>query len=606
MDAAQVERLTDEPQLARRPFGRPERTARSRYLLAIAIYLALALVLWAHVWFTGNVSHAVTCNCGDTVEQVWWLEWLPWALTHGHNPFLTNAIWARLGGVNAMSNTSWFAPAFVLSPVTMLFGPVASYNVSNLLAPVLSGWAMFGLAGRFSTRTGSRIIAGALYAFSPYVLKNTMLGHINLTLTAYLPIAIILVVRLAEHRGRPVRTGVLLGAATIVQFFTGFEVLALTVVTLLMLGVGVAILRPDVLMAAWRDLTTGVVVAASMSAIALAYPMWFYLEGPRHVAGPYWRVTTNHLWQLVDPGDNIYAGTGALRSVGYLGARGPNTMFLGIGIVLFVAISVRFWRRRTSMIILAATAVACWLLESVPAKIWDALPVLESIALARFALPVSLCAALLMAASIDGWWDAARDRCAAIGDQRRRRRATVGVVALVTLAFAPLLVTYSVPLEVTRPTVPMWFRVEAKELPPSVAVVTIPFAYDIQSHPMAWQAETGMSFNLVGGWAFVPGANHMNDEIVSPLGGVVADIRTLSRHPLSITRPKQMAIRSAFLRWRPLVIVVVPQFANVCARAAVEDTLGITPTYSDGSWVWTLSPTTRLGAVRSPSPSGCS
>jgi len=40
----------------------------------------------------------------------------------------------------------------------------------------------------------------------------------------------------------------------------------------------------------------------------------------------------------------------------------------------------------------------------------------------------------------------------------------------------------------------------------------------------------------------------MNDEILSPIGGVVADIRTLSRHPLSITRTQQVAIRTAFLR----------------------------------------------------------
>ena len=312
---------------ARHPFERPERTKRSSYLLAIAVYLSIALVLWANVWFTGNPAHAVTCNCGDTVEQVWWLEWLPWALIHGHNPFLTNAIWARLGGVNAMSNTSWFTPALALSPITLLVGPVASYNVANLLAPVLSGWALFALAGRFSTRTGSRIVAGALYAFSPYVLKNTMLGHINLTLTAYLPIAIILVMRLLDREERPVRTGLLLGAVTIVQFFTGFEVMALTVVTLALFALGVLVVRPEILHRQWRSLVTGLVVAGGLCAVVLAYPLWLFLAGPRHVVGPYWKVTTNRLWQIVDAGDHIFTGDSSLRAVGYLGARGPNTMF---------------------------------------------------------------------------------------------------------------------------------------------------------------------------------------------------------------------------------------------------------------------------------------
>jgi len=70
-----------------------------------------------------------------------------------------------------------------------------------------------------------------------------MLGHINLTLTAYLPIAIILVLRLLDRRERPVRTGVILGVASIAQFFTGFEVLALTAVTIGLLGLGVGLAR---------------------------------------------------------------------------------------------------------------------------------------------------------------------------------------------------------------------------------------------------------------------------------------------------------------------------------------------------------------------------
>src|SRR5580692_1712525 len=185
-----------------------------QHVVAIATYLAVAVVLWAHVWIGGSPAHAITCNCGDTVQQVWWFEWLPWALIHGHNPFLTNAMWSRLGGVNVLSNTSWLAPAAVLSPITLLFGPVASFNVANLLAPVLSGWAAFALTSRFSRLAGARITAGALYAFSPFVLRNTVLGHLDLTLTAYLPLVLLLGLRLLSRQGRPLRTGLLLGALT--------------------------------------------------------------------------------------------------------------------------------------------------------------------------------------------------------------------------------------------------------------------------------------------------------------------------------------------------------------------------------------------------------
>jgi len=46
----------------------------------------------------------MTCACGDPALEMWWLEWLPWALIHGHNPLYTNALYAGTGGVNALAN----------------------------------------------------------------------------------------------------------------------------------------------------------------------------------------------------------------------------------------------------------------------------------------------------------------------------------------------------------------------------------------------------------------------------------------------------------------------------------------------------------------------
>ena len=143
----------------------PPKTKISRQLAAVITYFAVSLMLWAHVWIGANPAHSITCNCGDTVQQVWWFEWLPWAVSHGHNPLLTNTMWARLGGVNVLSNTSWLAPAAVLSPITLLFGPVASFNVANLLAPVVSGWAAFAL-WRVGFR-GERVSALSPALFTP-------------------------------------------------------------------------------------------------------------------------------------------------------------------------------------------------------------------------------------------------------------------------------------------------------------------------------------------------------------------------------------------------------------------------------------------------------
>ena len=506
---------------------RPLRTSPSLHIAAVATYLALALVLWGHVWVGGDPARLITCNCGDTSQQLWWFEWLPWSVTHDHNPLLTNALWARLGGVNALSNTSWIVPATVLSPITLLFGPIASVNVANLLAPVLSGWAAFVLAGRISSRTAARLVAGGLYAFSPFVLRNTVIGHVGLTLTVYLPLVLLLGLRLLTRGERPVRIGLWLGLLTILQFFTGLEVLALTVITGSLCVVGVVICRPRVLLAARRRLIVAISIGASLVGIVLAYPIWFYLAGPRHVVGPLWPVSSSAPSRILFPGPNVFNAHTSLTTVGYLGPQGPNTDFLGLGLLLGLVVSCPLWCRRRSCLVLAGVGVVCWVLEFIPSWLWANLPFVSSIELVRFALPVSLCVALLLAASIDGWWSVVAARWPSPRDVRRRTCAQFAVVALVIAAFIPLFATYSVPFRVTTGTVPAWFALDASHLPSDTAVLTIPFAYGIASQPMAWQAETNDDFDLVGGWAFVPGGDGVKDEMVSALGGPVAALPRL-------------------------------------------------------------------------------
>ncbi len=570
----------------------------SLHLVAIASNLAVTSILWGHVWFGGSPAHSITCNCGDTVQQVWWFEWLPWALTHGHDPFLTNVMWSRLGGVNVISNTSWLAPAAALSPITLLFGPVASFNVANLLAPVLSGWAAFALAGRFSRLAGARIIAGGLYAFSPFVLRNTVLGHLDLTLTAYLPLVLLLGLRLLSRERHPVRTGLLLGALTILEFFTSLEVLAITAVTGGLCSLGVVICRPRLVKEARRQLVVAALAGASLVSAALAYPFWLYLEGPRHVAGPFWPVASSSASGIISAGANVFNAHTDLRSVGYLGPQGPNVDYLGFGLLVAIAISFPVWRRHRACTVIAGVGVLTWFLEFVPAELWARLPLLSSIVVKRFALPVSLFAGLLIAASIEGWWCAAGRRWPGAAQSMRRRVGRLVIIACTFLAFIPLVDTYSLPFRVTTVEVPTWFQHEAGHLPAGTAVLAIPFAYGIASSPMGWQAEENDDFDLIGGWALVPGGNGVDDEVMSALNGPIAALRTLSTNPRSLTIAEQDAIRSALIRWRPLVVVAIPQYAKQGIVEAVIDTLGFRPTWSDGAWIWNLNRSSRLGPNR--------
>ncbi len=583
---------------------RPPRTRVSWHLIAIVTYLALSLVIWWHVWMGGDPTHAITCNCGDTIQQVWWFQWLPWALAHGHNPFFSDVLWARLGGMNVLSNTSWLAPAAVLTPITQWFGPVASFNVANLLAPVLSGWAAFALAGWITRRPVPRLVAGALYAFSPFVFHNTDLGHLDLTLTPYLPLVLILGLRLLTRDANPVRLGLALGAVTIVQFFTSLEVMALTAVTVVLGGAAVFLTDHGLWRAVRGRLVVASAVAGALCAVVLAYPLWFYLLGPRHVVGPYWKVGSANPLRIVLPGANIFRPDSGLIAVGYLGNRGANTDFLGFGLLVAVAGSWWLWRRRRACVVVAVVGVVSWILEFFPGWLWAKLPLLSSVDLVRFGLPVSLCVALLLAASVDLWWTNVARWSVTSRSVQRLWLARAGVVVATALAFVPLLDTYSVPLRVVTASVPEWYARVAPHLAKGTAVMSVPLTYSVASRPMAWQAETDDSFDLVGGWTFVPGGNGVNDQIMSPPRDPLASLRVMSRYPGCVTPVEQSVVRAAVLRWRPLVIVDDPQFALPESLVAWRDTLGLAPTRVDGMEVWHLYPTTVLGPPTPVAPTG--
>jgi hypothetical protein len=84
-------------------------------------------------------------GCCDAEQTMWYLAWVPYAIRHATNPFFTTQLNAPTG-VNLMWNTSTLLPGLVASPVTILFGPVLSYNLLTALGIVLCVWRSSGLA----------------------------------------------------------------------------------------------------------------------------------------------------------------------------------------------------------------------------------------------------------------------------------------------------------------------------------------------------------------------------------------------------------------------------------------------------------------------------
>ncbi|MGH7933221.1 MAG: hypothetical protein ACREQN_08625, partial [Candidatus Binataceae bacterium] len=110
---------------------------------ALALYGALSILFFGRSVIT-HLGRNYVGMSPDPSLFMWFLVWWPHALVHQLNPFMTQAIWAPQG-FNLAWSTCVPLASWVASPLTALFGPVASYNVLILLAPALTAWIAFML-----------------------------------------------------------------------------------------------------------------------------------------------------------------------------------------------------------------------------------------------------------------------------------------------------------------------------------------------------------------------------------------------------------------------------------------------------------------------------
>jgi hypothetical protein len=595
------------------------------HLAVIGGLLVLSVLAWWQVWLTGHPSSAITCSCGDPALETWWIEWLPWAIIHGHNPFFTSALYAGNGGVNAVANGSALFPALVVSPVTVLFGPVAGFNVAETLAPVVSGWCMFLFARKVTSFVPAQLAAALLWGFSPFVYDNIGLGHIHLVLGFFPPLAALVVYDLVVgHRRSPRTNGALLGGLVVLQFFTGTEMLALSVLAgAVGVVVGVAF-APRALWAQRRDLAVAGGATVVVAGALLAYPAWFAAFGPRHVTGKPWPqrdVLSASLGSIVNAGGHIHAPFATGVIAGYGGPRGPAILFLGWGLLAFVAVSAVVWWRRPLAWCALATGAWAWVLSRGsdvhgwwPWHLFARVPLISAAWPVRLADFVDLSAAVLLAISLDGWWrwaqaSPARPPGHAAGAPRRRYDTSFGfVVVLLALvgtvaALVPIATSYTFPFTVQAGGlhIPPWFTHEATHLPAGTHVLTIPYSpVALDSNAMVWQAEESLPFDLAGGYALVPDA-HGASAWVHPSQGAPLILQALTLGPYFGAReppltPKAVSeVRATLTRWG-IGVTVVDQTNNLTYTLHyLTAVYGRPPRRERGASVW-YGPVSTVGA----------
>ncbi len=164
---------------------------------------------------------------GDPESFIWYLGWWPFALTHHLNPLYSSAVWSP-SGINLTWATSIPTLSLLCWPATSLLGPTFSWNLLNLLAPVLNSLACFALLFHLYGRRSAAFLGGFFFGFSSYV-SGQILGHINLSFVCLIPILVLLFIRRSEG-SIDRRKFIFLTAATLsIQLGISIEILATSV-----------------------------------------------------------------------------------------------------------------------------------------------------------------------------------------------------------------------------------------------------------------------------------------------------------------------------------------------------------------------------------------
>jgi len=243
----------------------PRRAARARgwgrEVAVLAAYIAAGVaVTWPRAqYLTGRLPMNA-----DQAEYVWNMWWVAHQLVHLGNPFYTHAL-ADPVGVQLGFDTLTPLLGLVMAPVTLAFGPSASYNLAAILIPGCASYAMWRAAKLWLPTLGA-VAAGGFFGLSATLTFQDWEHQHTAAGCVFLPMALETAVRL--RRAPTVWRGAVLGAVLGASMLVDQELSVMAVI------LAALVLAPWL----WRDHG-----AAALRATATATVTGLVVAGPQLV-----------------------------------------------------------------------------------------------------------------------------------------------------------------------------------------------------------------------------------------------------------------------------------------------------------------------------------
>jgi hypothetical protein len=389
------------------------------------------------------------------------------------------------------------------------------------------------------------------------------------------PLAAYLIDRiLFRQTGKPVKLGLALGLLVVAQFFSSPEILLDCVVVALPVIVIAAAANPRRILSHARFALAGSATALLTAGALLAYPLVFYVSGPRHVAYVSSKVgqgaaISSLVWPSVPTGQGFLvapAGTPWMQRFD-VGFAGPVLVILALGALALARrhrIVLLLWAAALWSIVLSWGAATRWSgTTSVfgwHAPAWylaRAVPILRNVTWIRLSILTTFLLALLASMALDALlssFQSASDRW---------RHVVDGLIAstLGALVVIPLLLASNVPFasfeSVRVPEVLHHLALAKGRNPPEALVYPSGGLYDGTS--LAWQAMAGFPYEDYSGYAWHPIPGQRVGAIgPAPTVLVFLSVKAGATSPrIVLSGAQRRLFRTAFRRQHVTVAVVV-------------------------------------------------
>jgi hypothetical protein len=182
----------------------------TRYAVVTAASIATALVM---TWPLGRVTDVVIPASDDAQFSIWRLAWVAHQLPSDPGHLFDANIFHPARGTLALSDAMLLVGAIGLPFFKAGINPAIVHNYLMLAAIVSSMLCAFALARRATGSDPAAWLGAVIFGLAPYRMAH--IGHLELQWTMWMPLAMLLLLRLIEKPG--LARGLFLGAALAAQ-----------------------------------------------------------------------------------------------------------------------------------------------------------------------------------------------------------------------------------------------------------------------------------------------------------------------------------------------------------------------------------------------------